>query len=91
VVDNAVSALGRGRGGEVSEAQCGRLDGSARLLLLCRGWYLDVGQGFFINLVVENLSLVALAKLLLAGEEQAWLDGAASERAFSSRSGLASE
>jgi hypothetical protein len=74
----------------VSEAQCGRLDGSSSLLLPCRSWYLDVGQGFFVNLVIEHVSL-AFVKLFLAGEEQAWLDGAASERAFSSESGLASE
>lgn len=90
MVDNALSALGGGRGGEVNEAQSGRLDGSGSFLLLRRSWHLDVGQGFFVNLVVEHVSL-ALAKLLLAGEEQAWLDRAASERAFSSGSGLASE
>ena len=90
MVDDALSALGGGRGGEVSEAQSGRLDRSGSLLLFRKSWHLNVGQGFFVNLVVENVS-VALAKLLLAGEEQAWLNRAASERAFSSGSGLASE
>lgn len=58
--------------------------------MLCRSWYLDVCQGFLVNLIIEHITL-ALTELLLTGEEQAWLDGAASERAFGSGSGLASE
>ena len=74
----------------MSEAQCGRLNGSGGWLLLCRSGDFDVCKGFFVDLVVEGIT-IALTELLLTGEEQAWLDRAASERTIGSGSSLASE
>ena len=74
----------------MSEAQCGRLDGGGGFLLLYRSGYFDVCEGFFVDLVVEDITL-ALTELLIAREEQAWLDRAASERTVGSGSSLASD
>lgn len=72
--------------------RCGGLARSGGL-----GWLLfggdrefDIGQGFFVNFI-RSSGFLALAELVFVGEEEAWFDRAAGERAFCSDARLASE
>lgn len=78
----------------MGEAGTGGFAGSgtdrSRLLPDRRRRHLDIGQGFFVDLGFGDAGFT-LTDLFFAGEEKAWLDGAAREATVSGRTGLVSK